>query len=753
MSEANIVIGYFKSIVFFAGVSDVRRFGQAQDLPLQLLLNSISFLYNSSQPQKKNMFRSGQQVGIYTLIAKLGRGGFGEVWLAEKRSQFVTKKVAVKLPHEDQIDFDKIRQEATLWEQASGHPNVLPIIDADVYDDQVVIVSEYADGGSLADKIAREEKIPLKESVELAVGILSGLDFLHNRQIIHRDIKPQNILLQGNTPRLADFGISRAMQTTMISSTVVGTDAYMSPESFDGKRNAQTDIWSVGVVLYQLLKGSLPFPQEHPSERMFAVLTKSFEPLPDEIPSELKRITQKALAKQPEHRYRSAAEMREDLQKALVGIAHPTLAKTEVLIKPDLAAFETSAPKVETNEPQFIPPTIPNVPVSAPPNNEPANIPAPTLPSYGQESVVTEFRRPVPPPTEPAMAPIAVPDDVVLHGSIVPKPKLSPVQIIIIAVIGFFVTIVALSGWIWFTSPSNLDPHIQSQIDQAKKENPYFIYTDAYAFEENKKFGFKNAKDGVLIPAKYDGAWGFSEGLAMVKLNDKYGFIDENDKVVVPIKYENAMHFSWGLAYVKVGDKYGFIDKKDNMAIPAIYDTADSFTEDLAPVQLNGKCGFIDRKGSTVIPFNYGAARGFNQGFAVVCTTGFFSDNCGMIDKTGKEVTPFKYDYISMYINDMCEVTSNNKVGFLDKSGREVIPVKYDSSTYFDDKGHCEVKLNGRKLRIDKSGNETDIGPAETANTYPSNAATNVANTPSSSGLSVQPNGYLPNGYRPGNTK
>src|SRR6185369_7524943 len=107
------------------------------------------------------MFNEGEKIGSYTLIRKLGKGGFGEVWLAEKRSQFVTKKVAVKLPLDEQVNFDAIRQEAGLWEQASGHPNVLPIIDADVVDGQVLIVSEYADGGSLADRLKREGKLPL----------------------------------------------------------------------------------------------------------------------------------------------------------------------------------------------------------------------------------------------------------------------------------------------------------------------------------------------------------------------------------------------------------------------------------------------------------------------------------------------------------------------------------------------------------------------------------------------------------------
>ncbi len=266
------------------------------------------------------MFHEGQQIGQYTLIRKLGKGGFGEVWLAEKRSQFVTKRVAVKLPLDEQINFDAIRQEATLWEQASGHANVLPIIDADEVDGQVVIVSEYASGGSLADKLKTHGRFSIQQAIETTIGILNGLEYLHSKRIIHRDIKPQNILLQGDTPRLADFGISRVMQTAAISSTITGTDAYMSPESFQGERTIQTDIWAVGVVLYQLLKGFLPFPQENPSERMYAILQKDFEPIPAYIPHHLKIIIAKALAKLPENRYRTASEMREDLRRILAGV-------------------------------------------------------------------------------------------------------------------------------------------------------------------------------------------------------------------------------------------------------------------------------------------------------------------------------------------------------------------------------------------------------------------------------------------------
>lgn len=219
------------------------------------------------------MFRETDQIGPYTLIRKLGRGGFGEVWLAERRTKFVTTKVAVKLPLDEQIDHETIKQEATLWEHASGHPNILPIIDADEYDGQVVIVSEFAPDGSLDEWLKTHGKMPVERAVETTIKILDGLEFLHSRNIIHRDLKPANILLQGNTPRLADFGISRALRTTASSqsSNVSGTFAYMSPEGFDGKRSVQTDVWAVGVNLYQLLTGELPFPQKEPSALIAAI--------------------------------------------------------------------------------------------------------------------------------------------------------------------------------------------------------------------------------------------------------------------------------------------------------------------------------------------------------------------------------------------------------------------------------------------------------------------------------------------------
>ncbi len=347
------------------------------------------------------MFQANQQIGLYYLVRPIGRGGFGEVWLAERRTEILTTQVAIKLPHRDQVNLEAIRQEAELWAKASGHANVLPIIEANIYDGQIVIVSEYAPDGSLEEKVQQE--IPMKQTLEIVIGILNGLDFLHARQIIHRDIKPANILLQGETPRLADFGISRVIKTTVLSTSIVGTPKYMAPEAFDGKRTAQTDIWSVGVILYQMLTGNLPYPQDNPTELMWAIVSKEIEQLPNSIPPDLRRIVQKAMVKLPENRFQTAREMREELQRALLSISHPTFAPTEVLEKKPLDNLTIEYKSIVTQ----IPLTIPEPKTFAPTNlvertvsqNQPqANIPNeynPILPTV--PAVEPKFQEKPPP--------------------------------------------------------------------------------------------------------------------------------------------------------------------------------------------------------------------------------------------------------------------------------------------------------------------------------------------------------------------
>lgn len=282
------------------------------------------------------MLRAGEQIGPYTLVSKLGRGAFGTVWLSERRTSLATTTAALKIPLDDEVDLETIKREADVWVRASGHPNVLPIIEANIYEDQIVIASEYAPDGSLESWLKQNGgRAPsIDAAVEIIIGVLSGLEHLHKRNIIHRDLKPANILFQGNTPRLADFGISRVLRSTSQSSIVAGTPVYMAPEAFDGKRNEKTDVWSVGVILYQMIAGKLPFPQGDISSLIGAILRRNPDPLPLTVPRPLNDVIICALAKDPNQRFQSAAEMRSALRH---------LAETPNTDRKEKIEFSTSA--------------------------------------------------------------------------------------------------------------------------------------------------------------------------------------------------------------------------------------------------------------------------------------------------------------------------------------------------------------------------------------------------------------------------
>src|SRR5262245_50145962 len=268
------------------------------------------------------MPKANDLIGPYQLIRKLGAGGFGEVWLARDFSGSPPREVAVKTPLESEVDLDALLQEATLWARATGHPNVLEFLDARVFDGQVVLVSEYAPDGSLTNWLRRHgERAPsVKAAVEMALGILAGLEHLHARSIIHRDVKPDNVLLMGATPRLADFGISRILKSTSKSAVSAGTLVYMAPEAFNRRRNQQTDLWSVGVILYQMLSGRLPFEGDDMAELYGAILSEDPEPLPALVPEWLRQAVAKALIKEPGRRHRTAAEMSAALAAPAPGI-------------------------------------------------------------------------------------------------------------------------------------------------------------------------------------------------------------------------------------------------------------------------------------------------------------------------------------------------------------------------------------------------------------------------------------------------
>jgi Protein kinase domain/Spherulation-specific family 4 len=255
----------------------------------------------------------GATIGPYTLLDKIGQGQFGSVWLAERRTTIANTLVALKLPLVDEVNLESVKEEARAWARATGHPNVVPIFEAAVHGRYVVIASEYVAGGDLTAWLkSHSGRAPsLAVAGQMMDGILAGLSHLHRVGIIHRDLKPANILLQDGIPRIADFGVSRIRHPDYRWSDIAGTPAYMAPEAFDGFKDDQTDLWSVGIILYEILMGGLPFASVH------EIRNKDCPPIPTTVPLSVRRVIQQVLQRDRAARYPSAVAMRLDLKRAL----------------------------------------------------------------------------------------------------------------------------------------------------------------------------------------------------------------------------------------------------------------------------------------------------------------------------------------------------------------------------------------------------------------------------------------------------
>src|SRR6266545_264266 len=261
----------------------------------------------------------------YRLESKLGSGGMSTVYLA--RDETLERWVAVKVMHReisDQPDqLERFRREARAVAQLS-HPNVVAVIDAGEDGGYPYIVFEYVDGETLKQRIDRLGRLAVDEAAAYAIEVGRGLAAAHARQLVHRDVKPQNVLIDPEgRAKVTDFGIARSLESDGLTKTgrVLGTTDYVSPEQAMGHGvDARSDIYSLGVLLYEMLTGEVPFE----AESVVGVAMKHVnEEMPDvqkrrpEISSALAAVVERSTAKDPKKRYRDMAAFLADLEGAL----------------------------------------------------------------------------------------------------------------------------------------------------------------------------------------------------------------------------------------------------------------------------------------------------------------------------------------------------------------------------------------------------------------------------------------------------
>jgi eukaryotic-like serine/threonine-protein kinase len=266
--------------------------------------------------------------GRYRIVRKLGTGGMANVYLAE--DEVLGRRVAIKILNDrhagDDQFVERFRREAKNAASLS-HPNIVSIYDRGEAEGTYYIAMEYLDGRSLKELIVARGPAPVNVAIDYARQILAALRFAHRHGIVHRDIKPHNVLVDAEGRlKVTDFGIARAGASQMTEAgSIIGTAQYLSPEQAKGAPVDQTsDLYSVGVVLYELLTGAVPFTGDTPVEIAMKHLSSTPEP-PSirraEVPRDLDKVVLRALAKDPADRYQSAEEMDADLARVASGAA------------------------------------------------------------------------------------------------------------------------------------------------------------------------------------------------------------------------------------------------------------------------------------------------------------------------------------------------------------------------------------------------------------------------------------------------
>jgi serine/threonine protein kinase len=310
---------------------------------------------------------SGELLGKYRIVSRIGKGGMATVYRATQPG--VERDVAIKvLPpqflHDDSF-LRRFEREAQAIARLQ-HPRILPIYDYGEHNGLPYIVMAYMPGGTLADKIRYSSGgLSPDETVRLVDQIAEALDFAHSKGIIHRDFKPSNVLLdEGDNVYLADFGIAKVVGATaqLTGSAILGTPAYMAPEMADpGGVSHLIDIYALGVTVYQMLAGDLPYKATTP---MGILLAHTSEPIPNihderpDLPEGVQRVIERAMAKDPAYRYQSAMALANDLRAALAGEPSPGYA-------PDTLPEPTPSPGYTI--PDTLPPARPAPRVTPPP--------------------------------------------------------------------------------------------------------------------------------------------------------------------------------------------------------------------------------------------------------------------------------------------------------------------------------------------------------------------------------------------------
>jgi serine/threonine protein kinase len=653
--------------------------------------------------------------GRYQIIQQLGSGGFANTYVAEDSDIPKNRRCVVK--HLTPISSDPgvlpiarrlFKTEAETLDELGNNDQIPRLLAHFEENGEFYLVQQFIDGHDLSQEITPGKRFSEYEVVKLLQDILSVLAIVHQRSIIHRDIKPQNIMRRRTDGKiiLIDFGAVKEIGSLAVntlgqvrSTIAIGTPGYMPNEQANRDPKFSSDIYAVGMIGIQALTGLLP--QQLLQDPTGELIWRNYVQVSDD----LAKVLNKMVRYHFNQRYQSASEalqavnalnpQQQGLQlsqfvnniarsisripKSVIWGSLIGMGGLAIGVLATVAVLNRSQPVLQSE--------------ATPTSSAVAIDPSTSSPSPTDIEVKPDINYAIEPMFDgvsdfsDGLAQVKINGKwgyMDKNGNTVIQPQFDETD-------GFSEGLarVWISGQNW----GYIDKSGAFVIPQQ------FTKDNANQFSEGlaracivSTCGYIDKTGRFAIDRKFSGSGSFSEGLAGVKVNGKWGYINKTGNIVIQPQFNSISIFSEGLAVVKIGDLWGYVNKTGNIVIRPQFDDAFDFSEDLAVVKINSKFGYINKDGKIVIQARFDEVSRFLEGLAVVK----ISDKWGYIDKNGSIVIQPQFDNAFIFSEGLAPVKISNKWGYINKTGNIVIQPQFDDVGGFNE-GLAWVKVGDKR--------------------------------------------------------